>query len=286
MKKAYTRQQSVMMLIMTAVLWSTGGLWIKVITWSPVAILGARCFVAMIVFWIYLRKPHIRLTKIELLGSICYVLTHITFVSATKLTTAANAIFLQYASPIYVVVLGYVFLKEKPQKADWIAMALIFSGMFLFFGDKLSLNGITGNIIAILSGMFFSVVMLVMRMQKDHNPGNLIFVGNILGFVVGLPFIFKESFTVSNISIILYLGIFQIGLAFVLYSVAVKHVRVLEANLILTLEPILNPIWVFFVIGEKPGTMAIVGSLLVIGAVTYRAIISARTLEFEVSPNI
>ena len=286
MDKIYTRQQSVLMLILTAVLWSTSGLWIKVIDWSPLAILGGRCLIAMVVFWVYLRTPNIRLARVELLGSVFYVLTHITFVTATKLTTAANAIFLQYASPIYIVVLGYLFLKEKPHKADWIAMAIIFLGLFLFFGDRLSMDGIVGNIFAIISGVFFSGVMLVMRMQKDHKPGNLIFVGNLIGFLVGLPFIFRESFTIANISIILYLGIFQIGLAFILYSIAVKHVRMLEASLLLTLEPILNPIWVFLVLGEKPGVMAIIGSLMVVGAVTYRAIISARTVEFDISADL
>ena len=141
-----------------------------------------------------------------------------------------------------------------------------------------------GNFLAILSGMFFSVVFLIMRSQRDNNPANMIFIGNIIGLLVGLPFLFQESFTLPNLGIILYLGVFQIGLSFVLYSIAAKHVRALEANLILTLEPILNPIWVFLVLGEKPGPLALVGSALVIGAVTYRAIVSARTPEFDPVP--
>jgi drug/metabolite transporter (DMT)-like permease len=261
-------------------------LWIKVISWSPLAILSARSLVAMFVLWAYLRKPSFRITGLTLLGSICYVLTQLTFVWATKLTTAANAIFLQYASPVYVVVLGYLFLKERPHKADWIAMGVIFSGLLLFFGDKLSFDGFAGNILAILSGMVFAVVMLIMRSQRDNNPANIIFIGNIIGFLVGLPFVFRESFNLANIGIILYLGIFQMGLSFVLYSIAVKHVRALESNLILTLEPILNPVWVFLVLGEKPGPLALVGSALVIGAVTYRAIVSARTPEYEAAPAV
>ncbi|MCX6082787.1 MAG: DMT family transporter [Chloroflexi bacterium] len=284
MNSLNSRRRSVLMLILTATLWSTSGLWIKVISWSPLAILGARSLVAMFVLWAYLRKPNFRVTWLQLLGSVCYVLTQLTFVWATKLTTAANAIFLQYASPIYVVILGYVFLKEKPHKADWVSMGLIFSGLFLFFGDKLSLDGFSGNVLAVLSGMTFSVVMLIMRSQRDNNPANIIFIGNIIGFLVGLPFIFKETINLPNLGIILYLGLFQIGLSFVLYSIAVKHVRVLESNLILTLEPILNPVWVFLVLGEKPGPLALVGSILVIGAVTFRAVVSARTPEYETVP--
>ena len=284
MKLDGTRRQAVVMLVITATLWSTSGLWIKVITWSPLAILGGRSLVALCVFWVYLRKPNFRISRLQFLGAVCYVLTQLTFVYATKLTTAANAIFLQYASPIYVVILGYIFLKERPHKADWIAMGVIFTGLFLFFGDKLTFDGMAGNFLAILSGMFFSVVFLVMRSQRDNNPANMIFIGNIIGFLVGLPFIFQESITLPNVGIILYLGIFQIGLSFVLYSIAAKHVRALEANLILTLEPILNPVWVFLVLGERPGPLALVGSALVIAAVTYRAIVSARTPEFDPVP--
>ncbi|HEY3311386.1 MAG TPA: DMT family transporter [Anaerolineales bacterium] len=281
MKPVNFRSRAVLMLVITATLWSTSGLWIKVISWSPLSILSARSLVAMCVLWAYLRKPRFRPTWLELLGSVCYVLTQLTFVWATKLTTAANAIFLQYASPIYVVVLGYLFLKEKPHKADWIAMGMIFTGLFLFFGDRLSTDGMAGNILAISSGMVFAVVMLVMRSHRDENPANIIFIGNIIGFLVGMPFIFKETINLPNIGIILYLGIFQMGLSFVLYSISIQHVRTLESNLILTLEPILNPVWVFLVLGEKPGAMALIGSLLVVAAVTYRAVVSARTPEFE-----
>jgi len=281
MNAIVTRRKAVLMLVMTAALWSTSGLWIKVISWSPLAILGGRSLVALVVIWVYLRRPSFRVTKLQLLGAVCYVLTQFTFVWATKLTTAANAIFLQYASPIYVVILGYLFLKERPLKADWIAMGVIFSGLILFFGDKLSLDGFAGNILAIISGMTFAVVMLIMRGQRDNSPANIIFIGNIIGFLVGLPFMLKESINLPNLGIILYLGIFQIGLSFVFYSIAVQHVRALESNLILALEPILNPIWVFLVLGERPGALALAGSVLVIGAVTYRAFVSANSPEYE-----
>lgn len=279
MNISISRRQAVFMLILTGALWSSSGLLVKIISWPPLAILSMRSFVAIFVLWAYLRKPSFRISWLQLLGAVCYVLMQLTFVWATKLTTAANAIFLQYASPVYVAFLGYLFLKEKSHKADWIAMGMIFSGLFLFFGDKLSFDGFSGNILAVLSGMLSAVMTLIMRGQRDKSPANIIFIGNIIGFVVGLPFVFKESFSLPNVGILLYLGIFQIGLSFVLYSIAIQHVHALEANLIVTLEPILNPIWVFLVLGERPGSLALVGCLLVIGAVTYRAIVSARTPE-------
>lgn len=275
------RRQAVMYLLLAATLWSTSGVFIKLISWSPLAILGGRSFVAFFVFLVYLRKVDLRVTPVQIIGALSYVGTQLFFVWATKLTTAANAIFLQYASPLYVVIFGYFLLKEKPRRADWIAMSIIFSGMFLFFGDKLSFTGFLGNLLAILSGVAMAAMMLSLRKQKDANPANTIFLGNFIGFLIGLPFMAQESFAIQNMGIILFLGIFQIGLSFILYSIAIKQIHVLEANLIVTLEPILNPVWVFLALGEQPGALALIGCALVIGAVTYRAIVSSRTAQDE-----
>ncbi len=274
-----TRRRAIIMLIFTAILWSSSGLLIKLISWHPLAILGARSFIASLVFLVYLRRIELRVTRYQLLGALCYVGTSIFFIWSTKLTTAANAIFLQYASPIYVVIFGYWLLKEKPRRADWIAMVVIFSGLALFFGDKLSFDGFYGNLLAILGGITFAGTTLFMRQQKDAEPGNMVLLGNIIGVLVGLPFVLQQTFSPPDLGIILYLGIFQMGISYMLYSMAIKHIQALESNLILTLEPILNPILVFMVIGEKPGPLALLGSLLVIGAVTFRAIVSARASQ-------
>lgn len=267
------------MLVLTAVLWSSSGLLIKIINWSPIAVLGGRSLISMFVIGIYLRKINLRVTGLQLLGAVCYVLTQLLFISATKLTTAANAIFLQYASPIYIVILGYIFLKEKPHKADWIAMGVIFGGLLLFFGDQLSFDGVYGNVLSIISGVTISITMLIMRAEKKEDPAKIIFIGNIIGFLVGVPFIISQPFSPQALGIISYLGTFQIGLSFVFYSIAIRKVPALEANLLLTLEPILNPIWVFLVLGEQPGKMAVFGSILVVGAVIYRAIVSSRQID-------
>lgn len=159
------RRKTVLYLIIAAALWSTSGVFIKLISWSPLAILGGRSFVAFFVFLFYLRRIDFRLTTVQVIGALSYVGTQLFFVWATKLTTAANAIFLQYASPLYVVIFAYLLLKEKPRRADWISMAAIFAGMFLFFGDKLSLTGFFGNTLAILSGMCMASMMHSMRIS-------------------------------------------------------------------------------------------------------------------------
>ena len=158
-------------------------------------------------------------------------------------------------------------------------MLVIFAGMLLFFGDELSFKGLYGNLLAVLSGMLMAVMILCMRRQKAGVPGNTILLGNILGALIGMPFLFQESISLSSLGIISYLGIFQIGLSFVFYSIAIKHVKALESTLILTMEPILNPVWVFLAIGETPAGLAMVGGVLVLGAVAARAMISARPLR-------
>ena len=270
-------RRAVGLLVIAAVLLSSSGLLVKIITWQPLSILSGRSLLSTVVFWIFLRKPRLRWTFLQIVGASGYVLAQLFFIMATKLTTAANAIFLQYTLPIYVMIFGYWFLGEKPQRADWMALIVIFSGLFLFFADHLDFNGYYGNIIAIFSGMAMSVLMLSMRKQKDGSPADTILLGNFMGVAIGLPSLLHEHFSLFSIGVISYLGIFQIGLSFVLYSIAIRHVQVLESTLILTLEPVLNPLWVFLVIHETPGPMACIGGLMVVGAVTVRAIVSART---------
>ncbi len=274
-----TRRQAILFLVLTAILWSSSGLLVKIISWQPLSILSGRSILSTAVFWIFLKCPtRFRWTRLQVVGAFGYVGAQLFFIMATKLTTAANAIFLQYTLPIYIVLFGYWFLNERPQRADWISLAVIFTGLFLFFGDDLNFNGFSGNILAIVSGMAMAVLILCMRKQKDGTPANTIFLGNIIGVVIGLPFLLQESLSPSSLGIIAYLGIFQIGLSFVLYSIAIKQVQALESSLILTLEPILNPLWVFLVIGETPGKLALIGGMLVIGAVTARAVVSARAM--------
>lgn len=275
-----TRRQAILFLVLTAILWSSSGLLVKIISWQPLSILSGRSILSAAVFWVFLKCPvRFRWTRLQIVGAFGYVGAQLFFIMATKLTTAANAIFLQYTLPVYIVLFGYWFLDERPQRADWISLIVIFTGLFLFFGDDLNFSGFYGNILAIISGMAMAILMLCMRKQKDGTPANTILLGNIIGAVIGLPMLFQENFTPASLGMIAYLGIFQIGLSFVLYSIAIKRVQALESTLILTLEPILNPLWVFLVIGETPGRLALTGGVFVIGAVTARAVISARTAE-------
>jgi drug/metabolite transporter (DMT)-like permease len=259
-------------LVAAAVLWSTSGLFIKIIGWQPLSILSGRSLIAAIIFWFYLQPVRWRWSRLQMLGAGSYVCTQLFFIMATQMTTAANAIFLQYTLPVYVMVLGYWFLGERPSRADWVSLAAIVLGMVLFFGDDLAFSGWAGNLLAILSGMTMALLVLSLRKQKDGVPAHTLLLGNIIGALAGFPWLIQENGTFAGMGIIFYLGTLQIGLSFVLYSIAIKYVRALESTLILTLEPILNPLWVFLVVGEVPGAMAAWGGLLVIVAVAGRAV--------------
>ncbi len=270
------RRKAVLFLIFSAVLWSTGGVMIKAIDWQPISILAGRSIFSSILFFAYLRRLPKNFTPWKITATVAHILTAFLFITATKLTTAANAIFLQYTAPLYIVLLGMWFLRERPSRTDWISMAIIFAGMLLFFGDKLTASGFYGNLLAILSGVTLAVMNVALRAQKDGTPADSIFIAHLITAVVGFPFVLKETWTVSSWLIILYLGIFQIGLSFIFFTSAIKHVPAIEATLISTLEPILNPVWVFLFLGEQPGQLALVGGLIVLAGVALNAVGSAR----------
>jgi drug/metabolite transporter (DMT)-like permease len=270
------RRKAIFYLVITAILWSTSGLFVKILDWQPVAILAGRSLFASIVFLIYLRRLPTQFGLWQLLAAGMFILTQFLFITSTKLTTAANSIFLQYTGPIYVILLAYWFLGEKPTRTDWLAMLVIFIGLTLFFGDELSSEGLYGNLLAILSGVTGAVMMVSFRAQKDGNPAE----SNLIAFLVtatfGFPFIMKETWTVNSWLILAFLGIVQIGFAFIFFTKGIRHIPALEANLIGTLEPVLNPIWVFLFYGESMGRYAFIGGLVVLSGVILSAVGSAR----------
>jgi drug/metabolite transporter (DMT)-like permease len=273
------RRKAIFYLALAAILWSSSGLFVKILDWQPISILAGRSFFASIVFLIYLRRIPSRFSMWQLLAALMFILTQFLFITSTKLTTAANAIFLQYTMPIYVVLLAYWFLGEKPTRTDWLSMLVIFIGLTLFFADKLNTNGLYGNLLAILSGVTGAIMMVSFRAQKNGNPAESNLIAFLLTATLGFPFIMKETWTVNSWLILAFLGIFQIGFAFIFFTKGIKHIPALEANLIGTLEPVLNPIWVFLFYGESMGKFALIGGLVVLGGVVLSAVGSAKAAK-------
>jgi drug/metabolite transporter (DMT)-like permease len=257
-------------------LFSTSGVLIKISDWNALALNGARSLIAAGVIWAWLRKPNFTWSRAQVGGAIAYALMIITFVQATKWTTAANAIFLQFTAPLWVALFGMWLLGERPKRIDWLTMGGIAVGMLLFFGDDLSSTGYWGNVIAIFSGMCMALMIIALRKQKDGSATETVLLGSIIAFLIGVPFMFSETLNVQEAAIILYLGAIQIAIPFTILTLVIRYLQALETILIQSLEPILNPIWVFLLLGESPGMSALIGAAIVTLAVLLRAIAAAR----------
>ena len=255
-------------------MWSLGGLLIKSIPWHPLAISGMRGGIAAIVIYAFSKDKKIIITFDKILAACFYTLVVTLFVVSNKLTTAGNAILLQYTAPVYVALFGYMFLGEKSTLIDWLTIFIMLGGLALFFLDDLSFDGYLGNALAILSGMSFAALTISLRKQKDNNPSDSILLGNILTLIIGLPVIISEtSFNLHLVILILVLGIIQLGVPYIFYTTAIKHVTALDAIIFPIIEPILNPILVFFILGEALGPWAFLGGSLVLGSVVFRGLL-------------
>lgn len=275
MKQNHSRAVSLVLLVVTAVLWSVGGLLIKSISAHPLAIAGVRSAIAVVIILIYIKKPRFTWSFPQLAAAFAYALVVITFVAANKYTTAANAILLQYTAPIYAALFGALILKEKPKLPDWITIAVTLGGMLLFFIDGLDTRGVWGNVLAAISGIGFGFFPVFMRMQKDGSPIESVLLGNIITAVIGVPFLFTAMPDGAGWLNLFILGTFQLGVSYILYSIAIKQVTALESSLITVVEPILNPIWVGLFMGEKPGIFSVIGGIIVLSAITIRCILTS-----------
>lgn len=257
----------------TALIWSSGGLAIKLVQWNPMAITGVRSALAAITLCLLFRgRIKVSISPVQLGAAAGYAGLLITNVAATKLTTSANAILLAYTAPVYVALFAPWFLKEKTRPSDWLFIAVTVGGMILFFLDKLSPCGLWGNIIAMTTGLSYAGFTLFMRAQKSSSPVESVIMGHTITAICGLPFMFGSLPSIEGWVGLLYLGILQQGVSLGLYVWAIKRLGALEAILIMTLEPIFNPIWVAIGYGEIPGKWAVTGGLVVISAVTVRGI--------------
>ncbi len=265
------------LLLLAALCWSLGGVLIKSIDWPPMAVAGGRSALAIPIILLCVGRPKFTFSAAQIGGAIGYAGTVILFVFATRMTTAANAIFLQYTAPIYVALLGRWYLGERASRIDWLVIAVALLGIALFFMDRLTTAGMWGNIIALGSGLAFASVALFLRKEKAGSPVASILLGNILVALAGLPFMLQApSLGEGGLWRLVLLGTVQLGLPYVFYAIAIKQVTALEATLIPLLEPVLNPLWVMLALGERPGPWAIVGGLLVLGAVLGRGLLMMR----------
>jgi drug/metabolite transporter (DMT)-like permease len=255
-------------IIACALLWSIGGLLIKWVNLHPLAVAGARSLIAALFLLFVLKKPKITRNPAQWLAALCNAATMILFVSANKHTTSANAILLQYGAPIFAAILGWLILKERPFWEHWAALVAVLAGMALFFMNQLGPGNLAGDIMAVSSGLTFALFFVFMRMQKEGSPLESFFLSHLITAAVGLPFLFMGGLPDARGALALTgLGVFQIGVASLLFTYGIKRVTALQSMLAAVIEPLMNPVWVLLFTGERPAVNALIGGSVILAAV-------------------
>ena len=276
-------------MIATALLWSIGGIFIKLVPWHPLAIAGLRGVLGGLVMFVYLRmrgiKPIINKESIKIAIALAGVCS--SFVAANKLTTAANAIVIQYCAPVYVLLYIAFVQKKKLRPLDIAVVPVTILGVSLCFFGQMGNGHLAGDIVAVISGVFFAAMFIYSDGVSEQTRASGIMQGQFLTAIIGLPVLIatKPAFTPTAIGGILVLGIFQIGIAYVLYSIALKNAPLLTCSLLAVLEPLLNPVWVFLFAGENPGILSLVGGVIVVVAITLWYVYDARHATAQTEPN-
>lgn len=264
-----------------ALLWSTGGLFIKWTTLSGLALSFWRSFFALFTVAFFTRHEGFRLNSLTGVAALLYAVLLILFVLATKATTAANAIFLQYTAPVYLLILEPIIYKERFRSRDLITVLVCLGGMALFFVGQLRPQDVAGNIYALASGLCFAVYFLLLRhpRAREVNRASSVIYGNALAVIMtaswGLATL--SSITAHDLIGVGYLGVVQLGIAYTLFTVGMaRGVRSLDAGIVCYIEPVLNPVWVFFVLGERPSAWALIGGAIITAAVIGHMLLDAR----------
>jgi len=265
-------------ILIASVLWSFSGVGVRFMPWGSFAIISVRGLFAALTIAIIQRQWKVKLTLPTVGAALCIVATSTLFVTANQLTTAANAIVLQYTAPIYVLIISIIVTKMKPRRADIITIVLALLGISLFFIDHLGRGALIGDMLALLSGLTMAGIFFLSGMP-GANPRDTVFLGCALSALL-LPALFFEPQVIYAGPIpwvvVILLGIFQLGLAYCFFAKGIKLTGPVTASIICAAEPILNPIWVLLLTGETPGMLSIIGAVVVIGTICWYNAVTAK----------
>ena len=256
-----------LLVFISALCFSTCGVAMKYVPWHAMAINSARNCLGILVLLVYLlaTRHKIKINRAVLIGALAITLSQIFFMFANKLTTAGNAIILQFTAPVWVIIFSIAVFKKKPSKIDLTAVVLVFAGVLCFFIDGLSEGNTLGNVMAVASGMTYSWVFL-MNEDKEADPISSTFISMMLNIVIGLPWLIRTDLAAATQSTwiaLIVLGIVDVGLGYVLLAIGIQKTPAVAACLISGIEPIANPIWVALIYGEILTPLAFIGAAIV-----------------------
>lgn len=271
-------------ILAAALLWSTAGAAIKVAQLTSWQLAAGRSIIAGITLALLFAAGRRRISRRGFLAALAYAATVLLFVISNKLTTSANAIFLQDTAPLYVLLFSPLLLGEKPTRGELGAAPVFLFGLAMFFVDKLAPGQLWGNVVALVSGVAFALLIMGLRATQEEGMAVLVW-GNGIAGIIALgpalaPFFAAEHPMplpgATEVWIILFLGVVQLALSYVLFQYGLRQTPAVEASLLVLLEPVLNPIWTFFLAGERPGPWALVGGAIILLATAWRTVAGAR----------
>ena len=260
------RNRSVLFVFLASVCFSTGGLFIKLIPWNALAINGARNLIGALVIGSYLliTRRRIVFSRRVLIGALSMIGVTTFFVLANKMTTAANTIVLQFTAPVFVIIFMTVLYRQKPGKADLAVCFLVLLGVILFFVDGIRAGNLAGNLLAVLSGVCYAGVFM-MNTGRNADAISSCFLGQLAAGLLFTPLCFRETdFSLPVLLPVLALGIIQVGVAYILFSIGIRNTPPVTASLITGMEPIMNPLLVAAFYGETITALSIAGCVIVV----------------------
>ncbi|HUF03859.1 MAG TPA: DMT family transporter [Aridibacter sp.] len=276
----------VWLVVLAVLLWSTGGLFIKFTSLDAVSVNFGRALFAAVTVALFTFRKGLRISWFTIIPSLLYAATLSSFVYANKTTTAANAIFLQYTAPVYILIAAPFILKERFRPKDLITVVLCLGGMSLFFlepgaANELAPDPFSGNIAGLVSGVCFGLYFVTLRHPRslERNPALSVFYGNVIIAIAMLPLLILYPPEISGIDFaaVAYLGVFQIGVAYILFTNGLaRGVRSLDASIIGFIEPLLNPVWVLLFLSERPSSWAVLGGAIILSGVLLHTFLMQR----------
>lgn len=266
------QKKGAIQMLICAILWSTAGILIKWIPWNSFVIAGFRSLFAGILTFLFIKfnKIEIKITKKSIFSAIIMMLSFFCIIASNKLTTAANAVVLQYTQPIFIILISALVFKQRFSKVDYFAVIGTLCGISFFFLDQLKPGYLLGNCVAIVAGVLLAIMFIAMEKAPKNERLTGALLGHFFTAIIGIPVIFftDASITLPSITAILVLGFLQMGMGYIFFLLAVDKCPALLCSLLGALEPLLSPLWVFLFTGEKPGIFALIGGVVVIAVVS------------------
>lgn len=275
-----------LLILLTAVLWSLSGVVLKSPAFEQLpaeargaALAGLRAAFATLVLLPLVRPRHVRWRPGLVPMTAAFAAMSGLFISAMLATTAAAAVFLQYTSTVWACLLGWLFLKERPGKPDAVALAFVIIGIAVIIAGDWGRDTMTGNVLALASGLCYAGVVVCLRSLRDEDPAWLTFLNHAVSAAVLLPWLLVRpvSLTATHLSLIAFLGVVQMALPYIVFSVGVRTVPAREAALLLLIEPILNPLWVALAWGGPVPTETWVGGAVILSGLAVRFAVTGRS---------